>query len=522
MPINPGQEPISDLKLIFGPILDRLLEGTGFTREQLPDIIQSTRTGDIFNNNAFSTADPLFETQSFSKVGNTSNIIGLPPAAYGIEDADVLNTVLASAPMLSINPALPAGPLIDSSEVAGGSDNSEDKGIKLYRLDFEAGKAKYEEILKSCNVDIPTEYPIRVVFQNEGPIAESWSNEYTESMFEQIGNLNVPFLRELRYITGQNTIKGIIGEIEKRYKAESPKEADDFSSKINKIMRDLGGSAIHGAGAAAGFVEDFLSKAAGPGAHKLLMGSNIDFPMIWAGSSYGPSYTITVRLSAHNPYKSFEYEEYIVKPLIKLLSLGIPISDSVSTYSYPLVCAVNCPGLFRLNSAYISNIEVIKGIDGTDIGYHQRPGTVDVRITFGDLYSSMISYLSKHQPTGEVTRPTLRDYANNLRSMAIPPNPYKMPTFSIGSAKYNSTNPISKMVDVSSSHVPTPPGGSRRIRISRDVTTEEKTDYTELKAEKGNLTIDEYNRLISQKTLGNPNTEDIWRSYKTQKSFVAE
>ncbi|MCK5021113.1 MAG: hypothetical protein KAS32_29150, partial [Candidatus Peribacteraceae bacterium] len=149
-------------------------------------------------------------------------------------------------------------------------------------------------------------------------------------------------------------------------------------------------------------------KAQGLG--NVMLGDKADFPMIWKNSSYSPSYSMTIRL--HNPYPNSDiaHIKFIITPLAKLMALTLPRSSSESTFTFPFSCSVICPGLFRLKAGFISSLEVIKGGDGQDIAFSQRPATLDIRISFTDLYNSMII-----GSAGDNQRPTFADYIEDMK-----------------------------------------------------------------------------------------------------------
>jgi hypothetical protein len=93
--------------------------------------------------------------------------------------------------------------------------------------------------------------------------------------------------------------------------------------------------------------------------------------------------------------------------------LGIPISTDTngSTYNFPFLHNIKCPGIYHLNPCYISNIAVIKGGDQQQIAYNQQMGIVDVRIDFGSLFNSM---LADEHGRNNTDRPNLNSYLKAL------------------------------------------------------------------------------------------------------------
>lgn len=346
-----------------------------------------------------------------------SIIIGLPPVArreYMGTDADVTNRVLASMPICEIIPAIP---------------KTANQGIKLYDIDTEAGILRWQTILKylECPFDY-SERSLYVAFMNEGPISEVWQNDYQDSMFENFPH--APFIKEGKFMTGKDSISGVMDEISKRFSPtmeglskglNNPNMDEAGKGLIEKFLNMTGsiaGSALTGGSKAAGYIENMAkSSELGQTLLNVFSGSNIDFPLVWNTSTFMPQYSISIKLVNPFPVSNDAYEKYIIQPLIKILALVVPVSDSANTYTYPLICKVRCPGLFQIRAGAILSLEVVKGGDGNDIAFFQRPNTVDIRITFTDLYETMIHVNDENYEGANSDRPTLKNYINNLRGL---------------------------------------------------------------------------------------------------------
>lgn len=359
------------------------------------------------------------------------NVIGLPPS-YIYEAAGGLGhdyLVLSGIPIMSIQPALP----IPAKEP------DEGMALQLFDMGFKEGWDRYNEILGTLygqgsgaktaysglqKLRSTTTGNILVAFMNDASISESFTSEYSESRFEGIGGFSNDILSELRYITGSKGVGESISKI-------APKGWLEEESRGIGIGKTIG-SAANVAGWTTKKMGEIgeLVVGGGAGYTKILSGSKIDFPQVWRGCSYNPSYSVTVRL--YNPYpKSLEsHITFIVEPLAKLLALIVPVSDSKSTFSYPLLCAVSCPGLFCINSGYISSLDIIKGGDSNAISFNQRPLMVDIKLTIGSLYNTLISHGFENTmkrsvfgfgqkseiAIGDRFRPTFRDYIHQMET----------------------------------------------------------------------------------------------------------
>lgn len=345
--------------------------------------------------NVSQVSTPVPISRSFSKNIPLDRIIGLPPSYIfdgNLNDSDI-EIILSSMPIMAIYPAYPDLP------------DGKRAGLQTFQLKYERGREIYKLILDSAfgensglySID---EHCIYVAFTNDASLTESFSSEFGESRFEQLGNLTAGAAEELRYMTG----KASMGEAIKSMGEKMPMILNSLT-KAGGGLVELGEKALEGISGSSGL-------------SKILSGSKIDFPQMWKGSAYAPSYSVSVRLYNPNPRDITLHRKYIVEPLAKLLAFVIPVSDSPSTFTYPVLCSVSCPGLFMLKAAYVSSIEVIKGGDANDISFIQRPGMVDVKISFNDLYGSIIAE-NKTIDQGRSSdpfRPTFYDYINQLSS----------------------------------------------------------------------------------------------------------
>ena len=357
--------------------------------------------------------EPWHRNVSTSKT-DVNTIYGLPPAAY--QGCDYTDIILNSMPVVELTPGYP--------QYAGAGST----GLKLYKFGHAEGKKQFSRILDGLEMSTP-ELPLPFAFQYEAPITESFSNEYGESMFEDVGNFKIPFIREAKYITGTSStsdmlssLKNVFGDDKKMKELTS--EGGALSGNLGGIISSLGNAMISGsskvAKGATGFITANFGSYAGQ-ILKLLEGSNIDFPKMWNNSTYTPSYTANIKLINPYPRDEESYDRFILQPLAYLLAFANPISDSESTFTFPLLCRVNCPGLFQIDSGYIQSVDVIKGGEAGDITFNQRPGTVEVRLTFAEMYNTMISADIKYQADMDADRPTLRKYIKNLKGSTEPP-----------------------------------------------------------------------------------------------------
>lgn len=361
-------------------------------------------SGSVFDRN-YVTSNNTSPARSENKEMNKTNfkeIIGLPPLAYMGDDnvsEYVEKKILQSMIVLELTPASPN---------YAGSDG--ETSLNIFTMDEEKGETNFKKIITNTGVD-PLELPLKIAVLNDVSISESWSSDFGESRFEDMANFGSSLFRELRYITGQNTITGVSSSIGKGVTGPLKSLLSMSGVPGSNMLDTIQNGLLNAANTAESFVRN-RSGATGKGLLQLATGSRVDFPMVWQGSNFTPSYAFTVRL--YNPYPTDNnaYNQYIIRPLINILAFMTPLSDSDYTFGFPILCKVKCPGLFGLEAAYIASVDVIKGGDSNDISFRHRPGTVDLRFTIGALYNTMIA---KGEFNVTEDRPTLDGYVKDLQ-----------------------------------------------------------------------------------------------------------
>lgn len=342
---------------------------------------------------------------SFNK-SNLDDIIGLPPSAYYAHgDIDVTNFILNSMPIMEIYPGLPKYGEGEALFSDSQGKTSKGKGMQLYSFDEASGQDQYFKILQNAGVTYYNDLPLRVAFQGTDTITESWSAEYNESKFEELGNAGVPFIREARYLTGQRDMAKAAERLVKQF---------EKSPVLQGFARTLQG----GIAVSENTVKEIAPDRYEQQMMKLFAGSNLDFPKIWAGASFSPSYSATIKLFNPYPNDDESFIKYMVDPIIKILALIVPVSDSESTFSFPLICKVNCPGMFEIKMGYIGNIDLTKGGTNNDFAFDQQFHSAEIRITFHEMYSTMISLNEEYRTTSDANRPTLKAYRDNIVTRA--------------------------------------------------------------------------------------------------------
>ena len=319
---------------------------------------------------------------------NIDYIMGLPPENI-LAETNVM--VKASMPIARIYPGLP----------------SFQKGYSLFtrRDAFKDGKSSYLKLLNAHNYNISETISggsyIPVAFQADSFPTDSFTNEYGENFLQKFTDV---------VSEGAASVAQMFGE----------RTASDAGKKLWSVLRPdgvIGDVAEKGGNIASEKFREVLNLLPGAKSHinvadALLAGGRLDFPMLWKGSAFQPSYTMTVRLYNPNPYNSESTKKFIIGPIAALMLLAIPITADGVTYSYPFIHRIEAPGIYDLDPAFISNITVIKGGDQQQISYKQKLSVVDVRLDFGSLFNSILA------TNGETSlrRPTLASYLKGMET----------------------------------------------------------------------------------------------------------
>ena len=340
-----------------------------------------------------------------------------PPAPT---DAKVLSSLpeLIGGPPDTGSGIIPTGNLLRNSGLQifiqpGVSAVAE--GLSLFTIDTKEGWKKYVDLLEKVNFRPTTTqndtHKISIVCQAESYPTDSFQNEYGESFLNQMVNLGANGIGDLAQIMGKTKGSEVIEEFTK------------MTGKLGKAAGGISGAMV---GALSGLIEKFAKGAETWGetnkkeggllgvlaqtANALLAGGKVDFPHIWKGSSYSPTFSCTVKLYNPNPASDKSINDYIIAPLAALLTLALPQAPKPNMYNYPFFCKVECKGLFKINAGGISNITIVKGGDAGLIGFNQIVSMVDVKIDFVNLHSSMILSTDNTEE-----RPTLLGYLKNMK-----------------------------------------------------------------------------------------------------------
>jgi hypothetical protein len=322
-------------------------------------------------------------------------IIGLPPEGYVSS-----NFKNSSIPVVEFTPGVP-----DFT-----------KGLTLFSIKTSKTKTEYKNILAEYGYDV--KLPLKLAFLADNFPTDTFANEYGSHFLEGMAGVVSEGAQALTQTFGGRTATGTLEKLSKELE-DSGKIAGMIGGGIGKGVEGLR------------VVKERMGNV-GEMMDKVAAGARVDFPQVWKGSSFQPSYTMTIRLFNPNPANDRTTDKYIIGPLAAILALALPQTTDDGTYNWPYFQKVVSKGLFILDPAVITNITVVKGGDQQQISFNQRLSIVDIRIDLVGLFQTL---LMNTKGGGENTnRPTLWQYLNNLKQQRTIKNIYE-PSGGYGTAE---------------------------------------------------------------------------------------
>jgi hypothetical protein len=299
-------------------------------------------------------------------------IIGLPPAMMGKIMADAPDStefeelLIKTCEICHITPGTPV-------------EGELSEGWKFERCWEPNSKDPYGYVgrMQDLGIDpLDTWKPnkLSVAFQHTSPVSETYSNNYSQnSILAGINNAKSEVFRDAASIFGGS--QGSVGKAMSKMGISG----DAFTQQFDKLAKgkDINTGATDKIKALGQFIGDTLKKPE----------QNIDFPMMWRGSSYEASHNIMIRLSNPFPGVKKHYDNNIVAPLLALLQFVCPRSDDGRMWTAPFIMKFEIPGRVKIDAAYCSNLSVVKGGDVNDIGWNSKSNIVDINMTISPVHS---------------------------------------------------------------------------------------------------------------------------------------
>ena len=197
---------------------------------------------------------------------------------------------------------------------------------------------------------------ITVIASNDSSINETMGNRYEEGFLSKMSD---------KFKDG-----GFV-KASKNFQQITSMQTQDL---IDKYGKSLSASYLENGSGAQQSADAFLEITG-----LLASGFNINLPRFWSSSSYNSSLNLTIKLNS--PYGDPEaVEEFILRPLLYLLSLCAPISKYGLFTGQPFMFDVKISGLAHYKLAGIQNVTITRGGNDTIFNKYGQPLSVDVRM----------------------------------------------------------------------------------------------------------------------------------------------
>jgi hypothetical protein len=388
IPVSPSGNPLTNIQQIISTLVNPDSQLQPF----IP-LVETIRVPEIIG------LPPLpssFSTDSHSGTMG-SNFLGM-------ENDMIMDTF----PILEIEPCISRLVIgLDLYELVNAWDRTRTVDLRGRIQEIAQTDRSYiEDMLQYYGVDLSEckrNRCLKAAVMAEGPIQESFSNDFGDSVFSEISkgvaSSTVADIASISGITNKEQIgdlakKGMemmgLGKEVEKGKEEAGKVTSGMSEKTKSI---------------AGNILNAVTEAA--------LGHGVGYPQVWRSAAWNPNYSFTIRLYNPLPGSYPHIERYIIGPLACLMSFVVPRSNDGKFFFAPWYCKFRVRGLIPQYAGYIKNISVIKGGDNNQIGWNQKASIVDVKIDFGMLYQTMVG--GKYAPNYNTPQlvPWLKEFEEN-------------------------------------------------------------------------------------------------------------
>lgn len=207
---------------------------------------------------------------------------------------------------------------------------------------------------------------VGLYLNSETQISENFGNDTARSILADKINSMSDIGREVQFLTG---ISGFDVDL------FAGKELNKNAANTEQMTK------TGGLGTMKGFMGMIMN-----GAKTVFAGGKLEFPELWADSSYSSSYSISLKLVSPD-YDRRSWYINIGVPLMHLIAMCAPRQVSPNGYVSPFLVRAFYRGFFNIDMGLMS-MSVQKGSEGgwTVDGL---PTTVDVSIEIKDLYSKL-------------------------------------------------------------------------------------------------------------------------------------
>jgi len=320
----------------------------------------------------------------------------------------------------------------DTTEENEGEETPTEPEIEEYSYEmeeatyqeWEANKKKEQNNLSGFLASLYYSNSIAFYINSEYSFQESFTNETTESLLATTINSLSDRAREVQFLLG--TASQAVGEAFDKVDGTLSAIKDQINAIVDKVA---GGNSI------------FTTIA--NSVKTIVSGGRMQFPQIWANSTFAKSYSITIKLITPNPDPySWWLDVYV--PLCHCAALVMPRSEYINSYTTPFLIKAFYKGMFNIDMGIITEMNFTRGKEGswTKDGL---PTVVEVSFTIQDLYSSMgMTSIGKMFKGLTLQNVAEMDYLANLCGVNInEPDVFRMVKFW---AAFNMTSRITDFI----------------------------------------------------------------------------
>lgn len=232
-------------------------------------------------------------------------------------------------------------------------------------------------------------------------VQDSFTNQTTQSQLASSLNNLSDTGRELNFLVGNvGSLAGI------KVNALTGEEGlEQNMANIQDVVNSVLGSG--------NIMSNILNKA-----QTILAGGRLIFPEIWSDSSFGRSYSCSMKLVARSGDNLSVFFDELV-PISHLLGMCWPRQSIQQSYFSPFLIRGYYKGQFNIDMAIMTDLSITKGAEG-EFTVNGLPTVMEVNFTLKDLYDGiMMSKADSEHDTNIMSNVTELDYIANSCGLNI-------------------------------------------------------------------------------------------------------
>ena len=252
-----------------------------------------------------------------------------------------------------------------ASQVGGGSasgtsssqqssQNKEDSGgsksFFKYGIGYDIAMQRYRQMCQNYLGDLMPPSALRIFLTDDTTTTDGIQTQYTENFFQKLDDGLSNAMQGFTSIASSLSSSALNEGVDKLLSEDTintQKIVDDVSNGLglSDTSRGVMGDIVSG-----------LKQ----GAKIVLKGQKLALPKIWQSSSYSSAFSVSTKL--FSPYGSPKaIKQYIIRPLVLMLLMGMPQTDDMVSYGKPFAVTVRSWGTSFLTLAGITNITLQRG-----------------------------------------------------------------------------------------------------------------------------------------------------------------